>query len=461
MRADGPIDQLRDTTLYQQASTDDQLRMATVVGKLANQTGDRHWQRTINKVNSGEVQSLEDLKNEVPTNLRGDRDNALRGAELAISLRNATPENPLHGAWNDVIADPLVNPSHLDQDPAHADLKAEYSTIKSLFTTPAQGQLLVQALDDGRDLAKDVKFRGAVMDETAGLYASGHDFVHWNRDGQGYGHVEGKWQEIDRNQIIKSPQSDGTVELATERDGSPTSLLRVTPMHVSSHTERPDGQAHALHQNDRGAGVGKLQQDLAALGFTAYDGSTVVPDSHFGARTKEAVESFQRAHGLSADGVAGTATLSAVAEARAQAQPPTPTMLDPSHPAHGMFTQAYSCVARLDEERGAVPGLHTQAFAGSLTSAALAAGFNRIDHVVLSDDACRGYAVQGALNSPFKQYTDVNVMTAIQTPLAQSSQEATVHLQAAEQRTVQGISQQQTQDQASQGQATHAQAMTR
>jgi hypothetical protein len=106
-------------------------------------------------------------------------------------------------------------------------------------------------------------------------------------------------------------------------------------------------------------------------------------------------------------------------------------MLDPSHPAHGMYNQAYSCVARLDDERGTPPGPHSQSFAGSLTSAALAAGFTRIDHVVLSDDASRGYAVQGDLNSPFKQYTDVNVMTAIQTPIAESSQQAATHVRIA------------------------------
>jgi hypothetical protein len=57
------------------------------------------------------------------------------------------------------------------------------------------------------------------------------------------------------------------------------------------------------------------------------------------------------------------------------------------------------------------------------------AGFKRIDHVALSEDANRGYAIQGDLNSPFKRYVEVDVMQAIQTPLAQSSQQAAMNVQ--------------------------------
>jgi hypothetical protein len=46
---------------------------------------------------------------------------------------------------------------------------------------------------------------------------------------------------------------------------------------------------------------------------------------------------------------------------------------------------------------------------------------SRVDHVVLSDDASRAYAVQGDTNSLFKRYTDVNVGQAVATSVAQSS----------------------------------------
>jgi len=210
-----------------------------------------------------------------------------------------------------------------------------------------------------------------------------------------------------------------------------TEVLHANSQHaVAAH---PHANSNIHREGDRGEAVGALQADLAALGFTGRDGSPIRADQRFGPHTKEAVEAFQQTHGLRADGVAGPATHAALTEAKAHAQAisqaPVPDMLDARHPAHGIYVQAYSCVAKIDEGYGRVPGPHTQALAGGLTSAATMAGFNRIDQVALSDDATRGYAIQGELNSPFKQYVDVDVMQAIQTPLAQSSQEALTHLQ--------------------------------
>jgi hypothetical protein len=124
--------------------------------------------------------------------------------------------------------------------------------------------------------------------------------------------------------------------------------------------------------------------------------------------------------------------MAAISEAKGHLQaatPSVPTLLDARHPANGIYEQAHICVARIDQEQGRTPGPHTQNFAGSLTSAATAAGFSRIDHVALSDDANRGYAIQGDLNSPFKKYVEVDVMQAVQTPLAQSSEAAAVNVQ--------------------------------
>jgi hypothetical protein len=218
--------------------------------------------------------------------------------------------------------------------------------------------------------------------------------------------------------------------------------------HQSAGT--PAGHAHPHKQGDHGAAVGALQTDLAALGFSGKDGSPIQADQHFGSHTKEAVEAFQAAHGLKADGVAGAATQAAISEAKAHAHD-VPTLLDARHPAHGIYEQAHACVARIDESQGRSPGAHTQNFAGSLTSAATAAGFHRVDHVVLNDDASKGWAVQGDLNSPFKQYTEVNVMQAIQTPISQSSQDAAVNVQNNAQQQAHQQTQQQDQVQQATG----------
>lgn len=230
----------------------------------------------------------------------------------------------------------------------------------------------------------------------------------------------------------------------TMRAGIALATGEKAPEHDTAHPG-------VLREKDRGTAVGALQSDLAALGITARDGSAIHPDKHFGPHTKEAVEAFQTAHGLKADGVAGPATMAAISEARGHGQVTTqsvPTLLDARHPANGIYEQAHACVARIDQEQGRAPGPHTQNFAGSLTSAATAAGFNRIDHVALSDDANRGYAIQGELNSPFKKFVEVDVMQAVQTPLAQSSQEAAINVQNnAQQQQQQAQAQQQVQQQ--------------
>ena len=236
----------------------------------------------------------------------------------------------------------------------------------------------------------------------------------------------------------------GTVmptQVMTEEQVAALKAAHPIAQHGAAHAQNHSGAMHAHKQGDRGAEVNALQTDLATLGITARDGSAVHADSHFGQRTKEAVEAFQTSHGLRADGVAGPATIAAIGEAKSHMQATAlkavPTLLDARHPAHGIYEQAHTCVARIDQEQGRKPGPHTQNFAGSLTSAATAAGFNRIDHVALSDDATRGYAIQGELSSPFKKFVDVDVMQAIQTPLAQSSQEAAANVQDTAQQQAQ------------------------
>ncbi len=65
-----------------------------------------------------------------------------------------------------------------------------------------------------------------------------------------------------------------------------------------------------LRYDMRGDAVLKLQQDLNKLGY--YSGTI---SGHFGSKTEAAVMSFQRANGLSADGIAGSKTLAKIATA--------------------------------------------------------------------------------------------------------------------------------------------------
>ncbi len=65
-----------------------------------------------------------------------------------------------------------------------------------------------------------------------------------------------------------------------------------------------------LRYDMRSDAVLKLQQDLSKLGY--YSGTI---SGHFGSKTEAAVMSFQKANGLSADGIAGSKTLAKIATA--------------------------------------------------------------------------------------------------------------------------------------------------
>lgn len=230
----------------------------------------------------------------------------------------------------------------------------------------------------------------------------------------------------------------GTVEKTPPLSEEQLSAVLNSQAHgtAHSHSMKPaHAYAQAYRQGDHGAAVGQLQQDLATLGVTSKDGREIEPDQRFGPRTREAVEAFQRAQGLKPDGVVGPATLAAIGQAKATAQARTPSLLEPQHPAHEMYQQAYRCVAQIDESQGRASGAYTQMFAGSLTSAAVGAGMSRIDQVLLSPDASQGFAVQGAHNSLVKQYASVDVMEAIRTPLDQSSQQAAAQMAAVQAET--------------------------
>lgn len=101
----------------------------------------------------------------------------------------------------------------------------------------------------------------------------------------------------------------------------------------------------------------------------------------------------------------------------------TPARIDqPGHPDHPLFRQAREGVRQLDDVHQRAPDERSDRLAASLTVAAREAGLQRIDHVALSGDASRTYAVQGDLNSPLKQVAEVDTTQAVATSLEQSSQ---------------------------------------
>lgn len=183
------------------------------------------------------------------------------------------------------------------------------------------------------------------------------------------------------------------------------------------------GRSHAAHGaalrvGAHGDGVTTAQSQLLKLGYTDSRGRELQPDGDFGPGTKAAVEKFQRDHGLKADGVIGSKTLEALTKASQASQA---SLADPTNPGHAMYKQALGAISAIDAQHGRTQDAMTRNFAGSVVTASQAQGLTQVDHVVMSDDRKRAYAVQGELNSPFKKIAEVDVAQAVATPLEQSS----------------------------------------
>lgn len=226
------------------------------------------------------------------------------------------------------------------------------------------------------------------------------------------------WKGTITPEMVKGVK-DGTID-----------LNQLASMGVDEH-----GKAHhkagaepkpgeTMRKGDHGAGVAELQTKLDQLGYKGPHGENLTNRAHnFGPMTHDAVQAFQRANHMKDDGIVGPATHKAIdAKLRetGQAQLP-PTLADTTHPGNGMYRQALDAVHRLDAQHGRAPDQRSDNLAGSLAIAAHHGGLTRVDHVLLSEDANRAFAVQGDLNSPLKRFTDVPVAQAIDTPIAQSS----------------------------------------
>jgi len=214
---------------------------------------------------------------------------------------------------------------------------------------------------------------------------------------------------------------------------------RLTPevMHrlAEGHVGQPQ-PVHPTHDADRaallkegasGEDVRLLQGSLARLGYTGAHHGELHTDGKFGPGTRAAVEAFQRDHHLPADGVAGPRTMEAIAQAKhqdaIQRAAQSGRLDSPMHPDHAMYEQARAAVHALDAQVGRTPDKQSDQLAGAVTAEAKRQGLARIDHVLLSDDGGRAYAVQGDLTSPLKRTAEVDTAKAVNTPIEQSGAE--------------------------------------
>lgn len=188
--------------------------------------------------------------------------------------------------------------------------------------------------------------------------------------------------------------------------------------HSAPASSTHQAKAPLLRDGSTGSDVQSLQERLNTLGFRDGHGRPLSPDGRFGEHTREAVENFQRAHGLKPDGIVGPRTAEALQHQQAR---DVPRLDSPAHPGHEIYKQAREGVHRLDAKHQRSPDEGSERLAASLTVAARQGGLHRIDRVELSPDANRVYAMQGEPQSPFKQVAEVETQRAIATPIEHSS----------------------------------------
>lgn len=273
------LTRLQETTLYQDASLNDQARLATMIAKVENQSGSAYYPGLINRIDNGTLNSVEAVKGAVNGLMRNAADgspdyiedgvnHALRGTEVLNGLRNADARSPLNQVWQHVVADPLVNPVVFrhnaaaeigrvwqpewlpqQQEPAvvppmraaqaNPHMGAEYETVKTLFLHPDQAQSFISALNEGGTYRYGRPQTEGRNGPTAGFYAAGNDFVVWNQEGHGHALIGGRWSEVNRDDLSRSRNQDGTVDLNITRNGEVTRLLHIDPRAPALHADDP------------------------------------------------------------------------------------------------------------------------------------------------------------------------------------------------------------------------------
>ncbi|MFL6591989.1 MAG: XVIPCD domain-containing protein [Luteimonas sp.] len=150
----------------------------------------------------------------------------------------------------------------------------------------------------------------------------------------------------------------------------------VTPLH------------RALHPGDHGHAVRELQKALNRIGCTDVRGHRLVEDGRFGTHTRDALATFQRAHGLPATGIAGVRTAHVLHEEDGR------LVTSPAHPDHRLFEEVLKRLHAAESARGTESGPHALRVAAALVVEMRRDGVARADRVELNRDGSRVRAVQ-------------------------------------------------------------------
>ena len=231
---DRAIAPLQRSQLYRDASGDDQVKLAAMVAKVYNQN-EAQARPILSALERGQYNSVADVSDAIGgissranDYFQTGRDKAVHGADVVNALRNTHADSPLRPVWEHVTANPLINPTRLDQDRAHPNLPGEYATVRRLFVNYEQAEPFIHALDRGGayQQARTSQTEPGRFNDN-GVYAAGNDFVTWDRKGNGHAFVRGAWSEVDRDELSRVNQANRVVDLNIDRNGASERLLRV------------------------------------------------------------------------------------------------------------------------------------------------------------------------------------------------------------------------------------------
>ena len=217
-----------------------------------------------------------------------------------------------------------------------------------------------------------------------------------------------KWEKTLTPELMEKLSAGELGRVVDQRPQGPS------PAIVTEGSRRNDGD-NVFRQGEKGESVRQLQDALNNFGYRDKDGRALREDGGFGDRTKEAVQAYQQAHGLKADGVVGPQTLAALAKSKE-----TPLLSDPRHPDNTMFQQAVKGMEQLGPQ-AFKNRRELENAAGATVFEAKASGLTRIDHVVQSSNGTGLFAVQGAPNDPAHHRVHLDKAQAAAEPVEKST----------------------------------------
>jgi len=155
------------------------------------------------------------------------------------------------------------------------------------------------------------------------------------------------------------------------------------------------------------ASIERQQRELKRLGYSGVNGAPLDIDNQLGPNTLHAIKSFQRAHHLHVDGIAGKHTLAALEDAQRW-----PLLSEATHPQHRLYAQVEQGIRKLPSH-GRSSDMEIENAAVALTIAAHTSGLRQVDHVVLGSNGVNLFAVQGRMEDPGHRRVHVELAHAV------------------------------------------------